>query len=436
MKNLEKFQNWTRNSISLKLIVIGILVLLLLIPSSMIKNLIHEREKRRDETVNEVSSKWGFSQTICGPVLTIPYRTYEVTKEKTIVHKHFAHILPDSLNFSGNLNSETRYRGIYKVVVYTVLIDVSGNFDNIAFDRLGVNENEILWYEAFLTIGIPDMRGINKNINIEWNSSELDISPGVKSKDIVTSGLTASVRVRPGEKYKFSFQLDLNGSNSLYFVPLGEETVVNLASDWDNPSFDGAFLPDERNINVNGFSAYWNILHLNRNYPQKWSDNNYDVNNSGFGVKLIFPVDMYQQSMRSVKYSILFIMLTFIALFFSEIINKKRIHVVQYILVGSALCVFYSLLIALSEHISFNLSYLISSIANIALITAFSYSIFKNRIIGSVIFMELILLYIFLFTVLQLSNYALLLGNIGLFVVIAIVMFFSRKIDWYTKTEF
>ncbi|GAH21121.1 unnamed protein product, partial [marine sediment metagenome] len=183
------------------------------------------------------------------------------------------------------------------------------------------------------------------------------------------------------------------------------------------------------------FRAKWNVLYLNRDYPQKWKGNSYNIFNSAFGVKLLMPVDEYQKTMRSVKYAVMFISLTFMIFFFVEVINKKRIHPVQYILVGLALVIFFTLLLSLSEHINFNFAYLIASIATILLITAYSKTIFKSNFLTILMGSVLLILYGFMYTILQLQDYSLLLGSIGLFIVLAVAMYLSRKIDWYSLSS-
>jgi inner membrane protein len=214
---------------------------------------------------------------------------------------------------------------------------------------------------------------------------------------------------------------------------VGKQTDIELNSDWPDPSFEGSFLPNIRNINEAGFSANWKVLNLNRSYPQQWIGNKYSIDESSFGVKLLLPVDHYQKSLRSVKYAIMFIALTFLIFFFTEILNKKRIHPIQYLLVGLGLSIFYTLLVSLSEQISFNLAYLIASLSIIFLITAYSYSMLKNIKLTAIVAFVLIVLYVFLFTVIQLQDYSLLLGSVGLFLALATVMYLSRKVDWYSN---
>ncbi len=233
----------------------------------------------------------------------------------------------------------------------------------------------------------------------------------------------------------FSFDVDLNGSSGLNFIPLGKETNVDLTSTWTAPKFKGAFLPDNQKVDEKGFTAHWNILQLNRNYPQQWIDNQYKVDESSFGVDLITQVDTYQKSMRSAKYAILFIVLTFLVFFFAEIMTSVRIHIFNYLLVGIALCIFYSLLTALAEYIPFTISYLIASTVIIGMIAVYAHSLYAKKQVTLTVTMTLTALYIYLFVILQLANYSLIIGNIGLVFILGLVMYFSRKIDWYSPVK-
>jgi inner membrane protein len=423
---------WSKDSVTLKLIIIGILSLVLLIPGSMIQSLIREREITRNEVISEINSKWGNMQTIAGPIISIPYKTFYQKDNELISTINYAHFLPDVLEIDGNINPEIRYRGIYKVIVYNSKLNFKGDFSKINLDDYKIDNNNILWDQAIMYVGIPDMRGINEDVKLTVNEKSCEVNSGIPVKDIVKCGITSNIKIPADSAVQFEFNLDLNGSESLNFLPIGKTTNVRIKSDWTTPSFTGAFLPDEREITNSGFMARWNILSLNRNYPQKWTNNAYFIDDSSFGLNLLFPVDHYQKVNRSVKYAIMFICFTFIIFFFSEILNKIRIHPVQYLLVGSALVIFYTLLISLSEIIGFGYSYLISSIMIIALIVFYYYNILKNTKSAIIICLIMILLYLFLFTVIQLQDYSLLIGSSGLFVVLAVIMYLSKNIDWYS----
>jgi inner membrane protein len=438
----ERANNWLKSSITIRLITIGVLILILLIPVSMVERLIWERELRQKDAIEEVSSKWGEAQTLTGPVLTIPYLTYTKVydadksgKYKLVEAIDYAHFLPEKLNVDGVISPEIRYRGIYEVIVYNSKVKLNGLFSFPDFSEWNIGKSEILWKEAFVSLGLSDLRSIQETISIKWNDKNYAFNPGLESQDVITRGISTRLQIDSSHigssKFEFSLDLNFNGSNSINFIPLGKTTLVNIHSKWKNPSFDGAFLPDSRNISDSGFTANWEVLHLNRSYPQKFLGSVSGVSESSFGINLLVPVDEYQKSMRSAKYAVMFITLTFLLFFFVQILNAVRIHPIQYIIVGLALCVFYTLLIALSEHIKFKYSYLISSVAIISLITLYTKSIFDNRKLTYLICLILVMLYLFIFSIIQMEDYALLMGSAGLFIVLAVIMYLSRKIDWY-----
>lgn len=436
MKKISEKISDASQSISLKLIAIGFLILLLLIPIAWIKNLIREREKSRNEVITDISEKWGQEQTISAPILTVPYLVYVNDNNKVHEIKKFAHFLPESLSCEGEVNPEIRYRGIYKVVTYQSGLSFSGSFKRPDFTKFSIPEENVLWKEAMVSIGIPDMRGITNNIDLIWNKKTFITEPGLPTKEIIQSGLSSKIDLdKNKESYSYQFTINLNGSKKLQFIPLGKETNIHIKSNWANPKFTGSYLPASRTINNDGFTANWKVLHVNRNYPQEWLSGAYSVNGSEFGFELLFPVDQYQKTMRSAKYSVMFIALTFLVFFFIEIINKKRIHPIQYLLVSIGIILFYSLLLSLSEQLSFTLSYLLAASAIIVLITTYIQLSFHKLKISFSLFFFLVVLYSFLFTLLQLQDYALLLGNIGLFIALAIAMFASRKINWYAKLD-
>jgi len=409
--------------------MVGFLTLILLVPATMVGFLVGEREQRQDEAVQEAGSKWGNMQTITGPILSVPYTANKVTKN--------IYFLPAELNISGDINPQILKRGIYEITAYNSKLKVEGQFNQPNFSQWGISSGNVLWNEAKILIGLSDMRGVKDKITMNWNDNILILNPGMSATKISDSGVSvmAPLDLKSAKTYKFSFDLNLNGSQSLNFIPLGKETNINLASKWANPSFDGAFLPDQRQVSKDGFTAQWKILSLNRNYPQSFSESDsYSIKDSAFGVKFLVPIDQYQKITRSVKYAIMFIALTFLTFFFVEIFNKKRIHPIQYLLVGFALLVFYTLLLSISEHTNFNFAYILSSIATIILITLYSKAIFKNNFLSLLLGCILIILYGFMYVVLQLQDYALLMGSIGLFIVLAAVMYASRKIDWYSFT--
>jgi inner membrane protein len=433
---VEKIFN--RNSISLRIFIIGFLIALLMIPSMMIALLINERENRKREAIAEVTSKWAQAQTVGGPVITIPYE--EIWKDDQGKIKstiQYLQVLPETLEINGNVKPQIRYRGIYKAVLYNAKLNLQGSFSLAQIAGLNLVPGKIKWNDAFVSINIPDMRGIKDTIELQWNDRGFLFEPGIKKgNDCFDSGVSVNVPLRPEiptSKYKFALKLNLNGSEEFNILPLGKRTAVRLSSSWNTPSFDGAFLPEKRKITKTGFEADWKVLDLNRNYPQQWvgQSNGENILRSKFGVKLISPVDEYTKTMRSVKYLIMFVALTFLIFFLVEVFNKKRIHPIQYLLIGFALCIFYVLLLSLSEHLHFELAYAIASLSIIGLISFYVKSALGGKILTLITAGSLVVLYGFLYVLLQNQDYALLLGSIGLFIILATVMYLSRKVDWY-----
>lgn len=427
-------EKWLKNSVGARIIIIGALIILLMIPSLMIRSLITEREDRRTSAEAEISSKWGGNQIISGPIISIPFIEYFNDSEgKEYTKQDHIYILPEELNIIGDLNPEIRYRGIFKVVLYNTNLKFKGNFTLKDLKEQNIKNNSIELENANFVLGISDMRGVKDAIKINWNDSEIMGNPGIDDKDLFTSGISSKIQLNADEStYNFEFEINLNGSNDLHFIPVGKVTNVSLSSTWNNPSFNGEFLPESRQIDENGFKSQWRILHFNRNFPQIWRGDQYKIEASAFGVGLIFPVDEYQKTMRTVKYAFMFIGLTFLSFFIIEILNQKVIHPIQYLLIGFGLVLFYTLLLSLSEHIAFLYAYLFSSLSIVVMISLYTKSVLKNNFLVTVVAVILVILYGFLYVILQLQDYSLLIGSIGLFIFLAVVMYLTRKIDWFT----
>ncbi|GJM62706.1 cell envelope integrity protein CreD [Persicobacter diffluens] len=415
-----------------KVAAILVLALLLLIPTSMIKGIISEREALQGQTIEEISNKWAKSQELKAIMISIPIEITYTDEDHEQIKEDFIHFLPDQLLISGNIDPKTLSRGIYQAVVYQSDLLIKGKI-NIPEIPLEDNITKVHYQKAFATIGISDLRGIKENIAFQWNGEKLEESPGTRSETNINSGVTIPLPLTTSGNYDFEYQLHLQGSKEMNFVPLGKITEVKINSPWQDPAFDGHFLPEHREILQEGFNAEWKILQHNRNFPQQWRGTNQIKRwqSAVFGVKLLSPMDDYRKAMRSAKYAILTIGLTFLVFFLVEILNDRRIHPLQYILVGLALCLFYILLVAISEHSNFNLAYLISSTTVVGMIGGYSASVLGDRKLSFLLLISLATTYAFLFTTLQLTDYALLMGSIGLALILAATMYFTRKIDWY-----
>ena len=437
---IDRLNQWVRTSIMLKLAVIGFLVLLLLIPTGMLQSLIQERELTRNDAIREVSDKWGGEQIIGGPVLSVPYAFVSKDGKGQVQRQTlYAHFLPDNLQFDGDVRPERRNRGIFVVMLYNTRLTIRGSFKKPTVKALGLSAEGMQWDKAFLSVGIRDMKGIRDSITFRVNNKSLAAEPGIPSNDILSSGVSVPIAL-DAETYQFESVINLNGSTQLSFLPFGKETRVNLRSPWTTPSFTGSFLPDRRRISPQGFEASWKVLQFNRNFPQQGigkflGKTDAPDQSPTFGVKLLLPVDEYQKTMRSAKYGILFVILTFVAFFFVEILDRRRIHPIQYLLVGFAICLFYLLLLSISEHMSFDGAYLIGSGIILALITAYVRYVFHNIRLTVLFSGVLTLLYGFFYSLLQLEDYSLLLGSFGLLLILAIIMYLTRHVNWYRAYE-
>jgi len=425
-----------KTSPTIKMMTIGFIIMILLVPATMIKSIIQERQQLRQSAITEVSSKWANSQTVDGPILSIPYtKAYEVNEEVRY-SKHLFHILPEKLKVNGQVGTEALTRGIYEVVVYASDLNVDGMFSLEAIEQLH-EAHDILYDQAFVTIGMSDLRGIQSEIFVQWGDDNYEVEPGSKISKIISSGVTVYPTIdKTKESFKFGYQLTLNGSRNLSFIPVGGITEVQISSDWSSPSFGGHILPDDREVRDDGFTASWKILELNRDFPSYWSDQESTKRGaSSFGLDLIIPVDDYQKSIRSAKYAILVISTTFLIFFLVELLYKRKVHPFQYTLVGLALCLFYILLISISEHSTFDFAYAISAIGVVVMIGLYSLSVFKSSRHSLVLVLVLTSLYGFLYVTLRLVDYALLMGALGLALMLAATMYFTRKVDWYGLTD-
>lgn len=424
---------WEANRTLLKSLLIAVLTLVMLIPASFIKELVSERENRRQEVINEVSSKWALAQIVKGPIMIVPYWNYETQADKTVLKiKRNLFVMPDQLNIEGQLSPEQRHRSIYDVTLYRSMLEISGTFKPAALAAIGIPVQNILEHEITLMIGIGDVRGIERDINLKMNEETFIMDAGVPSNELITKGLSKQMSWDIQKELTFSFNLQLKGSGDLNFVPIGKTTTVSITSPWLHPSFEGKFIPSQPAvINDKGFKADWTILQISSGIPGVLSGNAINLDESAFGVRLIQPTDGYAKTQRSVKYALLFISLTFTVFFFIEVLQKKQIHPLQYLLVGLALCVFYTLLLSFTEYTGFNPAYGVASLATVLLIGLYVWGIFRSRKIAMTFTASLAALYGYIFVLIQLEDFALLFGSIGLFILLALIMYYSRSIDWY-----
>ena len=425
------------NRILIKGLITAGLILLMLVPTIFISNLITERESRQKEVVKEVSSKWASAQTISGPYLVVPYNEPAVNSEnKPIIIKKQLILLANDLRVNGNISPENRPRSIYKVLLYKSNLNLKGSFKPAW--PADIDTANIDFTNAKICFGLSDFKGIEEEIVINFNGKKIALNPGLPLNDLDTIGLSAPVEmsfdaIKAG--IAFDMQVKIKGSEQLHFMPLSANSKFELHSSWPNPSFDGNVLPNERQVNEKGFDAKWNFNQANLPFGTVLRQGSFNRSNLAFGVSMVQPADQYNKTMRSVKYAILFIGLTFALFFIVEIMQKKPFHPVQYVLVGLALVIFYTLLLSISEYLLFDQAYLIAAAATILLITMYAKSHFTSWKTAVVFGSVLSALYGFIFILIRLEDTALIVGSIGLFIVLALVMYVSRKINWYGSAD-
>jgi len=422
-----------RDNITLKLFIIAVIGGACLIASLLVFGLIEEREGRFREVKQEIASSWGERQTLIGPVLIFERTTTvksTVSNIPSVLQTEVSYLLPETLDVETELVPEVRSRGIFDTVVYISKTKVSG-----AFSAKEIEKVRGTGVTGIFSVGITDTRGIAKQVDLSWDKSVLPFSPGSRNASIRSSGISAEVPARTGSALiPFSFELSLHGSEGISFVPVGKETRIAAASAWPTPEFNGAFLPATRNVTDAGFDAQWNISSFGQSFPHSWKDYEVDQTlllDSAAGVDLHGRIDIYDQLSRSIKYAVLFILITFAVFFVFEVLALLRIHPVQYLLVGGSLALFYLLLLSLAEHIGFLPAYILSTAMTALLISTYSARVLQSRKRAFPILAMLLVLYGYLYFVLQLEDYALLFGSLLLFILLASVMYVTRNVNWF-----
>lgn len=431
-------------STTAKIIMVGLLTLVLLIPLELVKGLIYERSERQKEVVNEINQKWGENVYFYGPVLKVPYKTFadtrfvdeltnKVTYRKTTVTE-YAYFFPDELNATANVTTEPKNRANYESVVYTANMDFTGRYSKPDFNKPNIAPENIDWQRATLLVKTNNIKSIKGSVMISFGGKKYTFEPaGSKSNDTVSALETRPIDMSAAfsnGNVPFDLKISYNGSERISIVPIGKMTLAKMASDWHSPKFDGNFLPEKSHITDKGFTANWKVSHFNRPFAQQHFESLPNLAEYSYDVEFFIPVDQYQQNERASKYGFLVIGLTFLIFFLIQSVSKINIHIFEYSMIGLALIMFYTLLISITEHSSFTQAYIIAGSAVVVMIGLYSWSILKNVKFPVFIATALTALYTFIYVIIQLEDYALLVGSIGLFLILGAVMYFSRKIDW------
>ncbi|UNY98366.1 cell envelope integrity protein CreD [Zhouia spongiae] len=447
-----KFGYWIKTSITARMFMVGFLTLVLLIPLMYVQDLIKERKNRQSEVIHEIGTKWGEEVVLYGPMLKLPYKTYTEKKVKdektnkiyteTIEDIAYVYLFPKSLDVKAEIDPEEKYYGIYKTAVYDSKMKVSGSFSRPQLlEEAEIRDEDILWNKAKIIIKTSNLKGVSSTVKLHLGQSDYEFSSKYNGEtdyqpEFVSLHTLESKAIREGDlpmkkNVNFSLQMNVKGSKQISFIPIGKETTTEIRSDWKTANFFGEFLPyNDDKITETGFDARWKVLDINRPFSQYHFNAPPNLRQFAYGVNFMIPVDEYQKSERSSKYGFLVIGLTFLIFFLIQSISKIHIHPFQYLMIGLALVMFYTLLISISEHSNFFKAYLIAGASIIVLISVYSKSILKSNKFAGLIAVSLISLYTFIYVIIQLESYALLVGSLGLFLILATVMFVSRKIDW------
>jgi inner membrane protein len=432
---------------------LALLALLLLIPVNMVESMVHERERRAESVVTEVAGKWGQEQTLGAIRLDVPCtRIVQDAKGKQSEETIWMHAWPENLTVNGKLESEVRHRGIYRVPLYLAGLELSGDFRLPDPEALGLRGVTAHWDETEVSLDGGDIQSLARAPSLEVGGKTIELTPtgsapeaSRSTGEAVPSAAPASNRSQPtlrltgsasqagarsGLNVPFHLQLSLRGQGLLSFHPLARTTTVRLTSDWASPSFEGRFLPATRNLRPDGFDATWSVSSLNLDVPMHWSGERAAESVPTIGIRMVQPVDGYDCTQRALKYAFLFVVLTFLAFFLFETFLSKPLHPVQYALVGLANCLFYLLTLAISEHLGFDIAYWIAASGTTLVITGYAASALSGWLRALLLGAGTAGLYGFLFTLLKAEDWSLLMGACGLFLILAFVMWVTRKVDW------
>jgi inner membrane protein len=426
-----------------KAALIGALILVMMMPTALVRQIVRERSGRAQEVENEIIESWGGELRFAGPVLRVPCaRLEEVTlrddkgrETKELRESYFdLWITPSRTSLRVDLDTTRKSRGIFSVPVFSGTLRVDAEFDATeALAGLAGHETALAG-EAEIVVAIENQKGLRGLEDPLWGGAPLSFKPGDAGLGLLTGGIRAAAPIAPDEPVSFGAVLSVQGGGRVRLLPLGEDVDATVSSDWTAPSYRGDYLPGSQTLGEDGFTARWTVSHLSRGTPLSWTGSargDDRLSRAFFGVDLLEVLDLYALNDRAVKYAILFIVVPFLTMFLIETLGKRSIHPVQYALAGIGNLVFYLLLLSLSEHIPFGAAYLASAAAVSSMVLAYSLSLFKDTSKAWYMGPVMAVSYLYLFITLQSEDWALLTGSVGAFCVIGIVMFVTRRVDWY-----
>lgn len=411
-------------SITARVIMVGVLTLILLIPLQFVKSLIWEREALQDNVKKEINGQYGGEVYLYGPVLKIPYLSAGQIA--------YAYYFPETLNIKSDVKTEEKNRNVYKTTVFKSVIQCNGYYKPIMQHKHEIDPQILQWDKATILVTTKNLKTIKGAFSISINGRSYPFEPTVKEPGTMAfeSLETQPISINPNASVQYSINVNYDGSERISVIPIGKLTDIKMKSDWPDPKFTGNFLPVSKQIDTSGFAANWKVSHLNRPFVQQYFGSLPDLKAYALTTEFLIKNNEYQQNERTAKYGFLVIGLTFLVFFLIQTISKIFIHIFQYTMIGLALIMFYTLLVSITEHSSFNLAYSIAGTAVVSMITLYTAAMLKNRKLTLLVGASLATLYTFIYVIIKLEDYALLAGSIGLFAILAAVMYFSRKIEW------
>jgi inner membrane protein len=429
-------------STSVKAVVITILTVLMLWPLSRVESLISERQNLQHEVYAVIAAGFGGPQVVGAPILSVEtmQRTVSVDPSTKVSTDLWTagptlHLTPDDVQITTDVTVEIRSKGIYTVPVYVAKVAVTGQFKPDAMARLLASDVDIRALPSHATLQLPlsSVKYVRSLQRFDVGGQALRATSGqVAGLEALSVPINLAVIDRT-DALGFHLEFDVAGSETLHFLPLGGTTAVSARVGWPHPDFEGAFFPISHETSPHGYSAKWQVLELNRAIPQIWRGTSVDSSAlaTAFGVRMLQPSDLYTQNYRAVRYGILFVAITFACFFaWEHLVRGMRLHPMQYLLVGLALATFYLLLLALSEHLGFAVSYALAAGALVALIATYLSGATGNRPAAAGIGAALAVSYGLLYVILLSQDYALLFGSLLLFAVLATLMLATRRLDW------
>lgn len=438
-------------SMGMKLIVVCGLALLMAIPALFVVGLVGERTERAKEVTDEISGLVGGRQSFLGPTLVIPYNVpLQTVKGATIVSATPDHgvyiVFPAQAEATVKSHTEERHRSLFKVPVYQAELSLNATFDLTGVPSAAPTGAVLDWNRAEFVVGVSDPRGALSDATLSVNGKSSTLAPAENEDNLSVGdlpgqhngltffGVNAAEAALPNAQFKVTSTLHFSGAQRIAVLAYGKTTHLTMEGDWPNPSFDGGFLPVNRNLSRQGFTGEWTVPFIARGVRAEGRSNMIaGLDAKALGVSFVELADPYQSVNRSLKYVLLFLGLLFLSYFVFEVTTGKRVHPAQYILVGFAQIIFYLLLLSFAERIGFDWGFLIAGAATVILLSANAGWIFASRLQGFRALICFSLLYALIYLLLSLEDNALLVGAVASFLAVAAVMYFTRKIDWYSS---